>query len=880
MQKEEYKEISSADVELTVVSDVPTSTSVTSFEISIPAATPLLVKKGELIAIVGTVGSGKSSLIGACLGELEKAPGAKETHCGLSGKIGLAAQSPWIVNNTLRGNIIMGLEYERARYEHAVATCALEDDIEMLPAGNDTEIGEKGINLSGGQKARVALARAVYANPDIYMLDDPLSAVDAHVGKHLFEKGIKKEMHGKGKTVLFATNQLFVLDKVDRIIMMQEGKIGEIGTYSELMAKKGPFSLLIDEFNSKKQAVPKLERMRSSSRDSESDVELQENEIDQTEEGKLIEKEGLETGGVDSKVFFLYFVKALGDSYKVIGWLIFLSLLAQASQNIHELTSSMWSRAFEDDEGNDKKFMRYFILWAVLGFTALLLALARAFGWAYQAICASTQLHENLLRNVIRCKMSFYDTTPMGRILNRFTKDFYMVDVELPRNVSNFIVCLMSVLGSFVMIGVVLPWFFIIMCPILYYYYMSQNNYRPLSRDLQRIESASRSPIFASFSEAVSGVISVRAYGIGENLCAKSDNLIDVGNNAFYMMHVSNRWLQIRLDALAGFTMSFVCFFVILGKTSALVSVDSGTAGLLITYVMMVTGLMNWTVRMGCETEARITSVERIVEYSELEEVEAAAIVEDYRPRETWPEKGELVLKNLSMRYREGLPLVLDGVNLTIPGGSKVGVAGRTGSGKSSLLVSLFRLAEPTKDSSMILDGYDLCRGGLRDVRKALSIIPQDPVMFQGTVRSNLDPTSSYSDEQILKAVREAELGEDAVGGVEDVVEDGGGNYSVGQRQLFCLARALLRKSKVLVLDEATANVDVQTDEKLQATLRNKFVDCTVITIAHRLNTISDSDFILVMDAGQVGEFGTPGELGKDKGSMWSALLKSERGNK
>jgi ATP-binding cassette subfamily C (CFTR/MRP) protein 1/ATP-binding cassette subfamily C (CFTR/MRP) protein 3 len=870
------------DIELT---EVPASTTAppSLFEINIPSATPLHIKKGELIAVVGTVGSGKSSLIGACLGELEVSPNnPTKPHVGLSGTIGLAAQTPWIVNNTLRGNVIMGRDYDRARFDHAVATCALDSDITMLPAGIDTEIGEKGINLSGGQKARVALARAVYADPDIYMLDDPLSAVDAHVGKHLFEKAIKKEMNGKGKTVLFATNQLFVLDKVDRIIMMQDGKIGEVGTYTELMNGTGPFQQLIEEFNAntQKEAPDAVQRARSLSGDgrtslSEVDDVLLEKEVDMVEEGKLIEKEGLDSGKVDPKVFLLYFVKAVGDTYFVISCLLLLSMTTQAVQNVHELMVGIWTTNAEDDD----KFRFYFILWACLGFTSLTLALLRAWSWAWQAISASTRLHDKLLQNVLRCKMSFFDTTPIGRILNRFTKDFYMVDIELPRNVSNFIVCLMSVLGSFTMIGVVLPWFFIVMFPILAYYYYVQDSYRPLSRDLQRIESASRSPIFATFSEAVSGVTSVRAYGIGNQLCDKCDRLIDEGNNAFYLMHISNRWLQVRLDALAGFTMSFVCFFIILGRTSAIITVDSGMAGLLITYVQMVTGLMNWTVRMGCETEARITSVERIVEYSELNEVEAASIVEDYRPAASWPEKGEIKLENLCMRYREGLPLVLDGVNLLIPGGSRVGVAGRTGSGKSSLLVSLFRLAEPTSDSKIIIDGYDCCKGGLGDVRKAISIIPQDPVMFQGTVKTNVDPTDSYSDEEIMKAVRESQLGEDAVAKLDDVVEDGGSNFSVGQRQLFCLARALLRKSKILVLDEATANVDVQTDEKLQKTLREKFADCTVVTIAHRLNTIADSDYILVMDSGKVGEFDTPAKLQADKESMWSKLLKSERGN-
>ncbi|GMI11824.1 hypothetical protein TrVE_jg6531 [Triparma verrucosa] len=870
-QKVEKDEKVEGDVEL---QEVKVAVGADAFGVSIPMDKPLEIKKGELVAIVGTVGSGKSSLLGACLGELEM----KSGHVGLDGTVGYAAQSPWIVNNTLRGNILMGKEYDQARFNHAVATCALGSDIDMLPAGVDTEIGEKGINLSGGQKARVALARAVYFDPDIYMLDDPLSAVDAHVGKHLFEKAIKKEMNEKGKTVLFATNQLHVLDKVDRIIVVVDGKITETGDYNSLIKSKGNFAKLMAEFNatqnkeSKTAPPPELARVRSSSIGS---ADGEKEEVDMTEEGKLIEVEGLEKGGVDLKVFELYFVKAVGSKRVIVGLLI-LSIMAQATQNIHELMTAVWSEESEKAEPND--FVKYFTIWTVLGIFALILALFRARAWAWQGINASLNLHDKLLTNVLRCRMSFFDTTPIGRVLNRFTKDFYMVDLELPRNVSNFIVCLMSVIGSFTFIGIVLPWFFIVMGPILYYYYCVQRWYRPLSRDLQRIESASRSPIFASFSESVAGVMSVRAYGLGDELCAKSDVLVDCGNNAFYLMHSSNRWLQVRLDGLAGFTMAFVCFFIVLGKSSDIITVDAGMAGLLITYVQMVTGLMNWTVRMGCETEARITSVERIVEYSELQEVEASPIVEDYRPPQNWPTKGDIILENLSMRYREGLPLVLNDVNLTIPGGSKVGVAGRTGSGKSSLLVSLFRLAEPTKESKILIDDYDCCKGGLKDVRSAISIIPQDPVMFQGTVKSNIDPVDDYSDDEIMKALKLSELA-DVVTNLDDAVDDGGSNYSVGQRQLFCLARAMLRNTKILVLDEATANVDVQTDEKLQATLRQQFKECTVITIAHRLNTISDSDYILVMNDGMVGEFGSPTELQKNSKSLWSGLLKSERGS-
>lgn len=361
------------------------------FEVSIPETSPLVVKKGELLAIVGTVGSGKSSFIAAALGELEM----KHGKVGVSGAVGLAAQTPWIVNNTLKGNIIMNHPYDQARYNYTVATCALTDDITMLPAGSDTEIGEKGINLSGGQRARVSLARTVYANPDIYMLDDTLSAVDAHVGKHLFEKCIVKEMSGKGKTVLFATNQLHVLDRVDRIVVVSDGKISEIGTYTQLMKDNGDFQKLMEEFNvkinqssAKKDTAEELKRMRSSSIGSDTEKE----EVDMTEEGKLIEKEGIEKGRVDTKVFELYFIKAVGSKMVII-LLILLSVGAQAIQNAHEVMSSIWSTEYEKN-GEDDKFMTYFIMWAVFGILALFISLLRARAWAWQAIQASLNLHD------------------------------------------------------------------------------------------------------------------------------------------------------------------------------------------------------------------------------------------------------------------------------------------------------------------------------------------------------------------------------------------------------------------------------------------------------------------------------------------------------
>ncbi|CAM9671284.1 unnamed protein product [Ectocarpus sp. 13 AM-2016] len=436
----------------------------------------------------------------------------------------------------------------------------------------------------------------------------------------------------------------------------------------------------------------------------------------------------------------------------------------------------------------------------------------------------------------MRAPVSFFDTTPVGRVLNRFTKDMDSIDLLLPRNIPQML-------------------------------------YRPVNRDLQRLESVSRSPIFAQFSETLNGVSTVRAYNQEGEFINRNNARLNDSSTAFYLMHVSNRWLGIRLEAMGTTMILAAALLIVFSKGSGGLTIKGGVAGLVLTYTQQVTGYLTWTVRMGCEMEARITAVERAQEYADLTP-EAPPIVDDYRPPQGWPKSGAVKLSGIKMRYRPGLDLVLKGVSLDIKGGERIGIAGRTGSGKSSLMVTLFRMVEPC-GGSLTIDGVDGLRIGLQDLRKAISIIPQDPVMFCGTMRDNLDPFGLCDDVTIwaaLEAARLAHYVSGLEGKLEAEVSEGGENLSLGQRQLVCLARAVLRRNKT------TANVDVDTDSLIQEAIRKEFSGCTVLTIAHRLNTIMDSDRILVMEDGKVGEFDTPANLVANPDSLLMAFIRQTGG--
>ncbi|XP_023294641.2 multidrug resistance-associated protein 1 isoform X2 [Lucilia cuprina] len=871
------------------------------------------VKKNTLCAIVGTVGSGKSSVIQAFLGEMEKISGSVNTV----GSIAYVPQQAWIQNATLRENILFGKEYDRKRYNRVIDACALRADIDMLSAGDKTEIGEKGINLSGGQKQRISLARAVYSDADLYFLDDPLSAVDSHVGKHIFEEVVGPKGLLAKKTRILVTHGITFLPQTDNIYVMKMGEISEDGTYQELLNKKGDFSdfllqhiqegneevedldvikqqlegtLQSDELKGKFEKVIKLARTESlsdsvsvrsfeSGRSSlrrrrvdrqDSDTSMisatSKTKLQIEEQGKLIETEKSRTGGVEFAVY-KHYIKSVGIFLSMAT--LILNFVFQAFQ----IGSNLWLTKWSNDKlvSNDTGLRDMYLgVYGAFGFgqvaTSYFATLAIGLGCVY----CSRDMHFIMLHYVFRWPMELFDTTPLGRIVNRFSKDIDTVDNVLPLNMRVVLTQAYSVLATIVVISMTTPIFMAVIVPIAFLYYFAQRFYVATSRQLMRLESVSRSPIYSHFGETVTGVSTIRAYSVQDRFIDESDTKVDKNQVCKYPSLIANRWLAIRLEMVGNLIILFASLFAVLGGQK-----NAGLVGLSVSYALQVTQTLNWLVRMSSDIETNIVAVERIKEYGETKQ-EAPWELENSNVPKNWPLEGEVVFENFKVRYREGLDLVLRGISFKIAGGEKVGIVGRTGAGKSSLTLSLFRIIEAA-GGRILIDGIDIATMGLHMLRSRLTIIPQDPVLFSGSLRINLDPFEVKSDAEIWKALELSHLKafvKSLPAGLNHEISEGGDNLSVGQRQLVCLARALLRKTKVLVLDEATAAVDLETDDLIQKTIRSEFKECTVLTIAHRLNTILDSDKVIVLDKGEISEFDSPENLLNNSQSAFYSMAK------
>ncbi|KAM8738721.1 ATP-binding cassette sub-family C member 2 isoform 1-T2 [Acanthopagrus schlegelii] len=863
------------------------------------------IKPGRLVAVVGAVGSGKSSLMSALLGEMHCTKG----FINIQGSLAFVPQQAWIQNATLRDNILFGSPHEEDRFQDVIKACALAPDLELLPGGDLTEIGEKGINLSGGQKQRVSLARAAYSQADIYLLDDPLSAVDSHVGKHLFDKVIGPNGVLKEKTRILVTHGVSFLPYVDEIVVLVDGVVSEVGSYKSLRARKGAFSEFIDTYAGEQnnqmhsesdrdqdvadvELIPEREdtqpdspledtvtvtlKRESSIRRSQRNgsVRLRKNssikkvqDVGESKKGqRLIEKETMETGQVKLSVYLQY-LRAMGWGYSVMVFVVYFI------QNIAFIGQNLWLSDWTNDAAvyynmtypNWKRDTRVGVFGA-LGVAQGLFVFLGTLLLANASVNASGILHSRLLNNILRVPMMFFDTTPTGRVVNRFAKDIFTVDEAIPQSFRSWILCLLGVLGTLFVICLATPFFTILIVPLSVVYYFVQRFYVATSRQLRRLDSVSRSPIYSHFSETVSGLSVIRAYGHQERFLKHNEMTIDGNLKSVYPWIVSNRWLAIRLEFLGNLVVFFSALFAVISRDS----LDSGLVGLSISYALNVTQTLNWLVRMTSELETNIVAVERVSEYSELEN--EAKWVTDTRPTEDWPTEGKLRFDNYKVRYRPGLDLVLHGITCDISSTEKIGIVGRTGAGKSSLTNCLFRIIEAA-EGRILIDGVDISLIGLHDLRNRLTIIPQDPVLFSGSLRMNLDPFDRFSDEDIWRVLELSHLKEYVAGlqeGLQHEVAEGGENLSVGQRQLLCLARALLRKSRILILDEATAAVDLETDDLIQTTIRKEFSHCTVLTIAHRLHSIMDSSRVMVLDAGKIVEFDSPDNLLEKRGHFYA----------
>jgi len=844
------------------------------------------IKKGSLTAVVGAVGCGKSSLISAILGDLEKEKGAITT----SGSIAYVAQQAWIQNSTLKDNILFCKDYVQKIYERTIDACALKTDLEILPAGDQTEIGEKGINLSGGQKQRVSLARAVYSDHDLFLLDDPLSAVDSHVGKHIFENVIGPGGVLQNKTRVLVTHGVTYLPKTDYIIVLKDGKVSEQGSFKDLVEQKGEFANFILEYMSEASDAPDevkeqltmtlgenfVKRQISTQQsvvsndgtdEKKKPVEKKKEEEPKVGE-KLIEKENAETGRVKLEVYG-YYMKCLG---------IFGSLAALIGQTLYSGSNVMisywltwWtSGAFGNATEKANQDM-YLGVYGGLGLIQALVVMSYTAVLALATLNASKLLHKKMLIRVMRAPMSFFDTTPLGRIVNRFAKDVDVCDQTLPQNLRSWLSQFGNFLATIITIMTVIWQFIIVIIPVSFGFYFVQTFYVTTSRQLKRLESISRSPIYSHFGETITGSSTIRAFKREKEFMLESANKVDNNQVAYYPSIITNRWLAIWLELLGNIVTLGAALFVILSPSSF----NSSQVGLVITYSLNITQTLNWLVRMTADVETNIVGVERIKEYSEIEQ-ESPWRYPGQTPGREWPESGKVEFSGYGLRYREGLDLVIKDITATVSGGEKVGIVGRTGAGKSTLTVALFRLVEAAQGDIKI-DGKTISELGLHDLREKLTIIPQDPVLFSGTLRMNLDPFSHYSDQQVWAALEQAHLKSyvtELEKGLDHEVQEGGENLSVGQRQLVCLARALLRKTKVLILDEATAAVDLETDDLIQDTIRKEFATSSVLTIAHRLNTIMDYDRIMVLDKGELREYNSPNKLLQNPDSIFYGMVK------
>lgn len=816
----------------------------------------LRIQPGELVAIVGPVGSGKSTLFESLLGEVKMLNG--RVIFGDDGRVAYCPQSSWIQAASVRENILFGRPYDAERYWEVVKMCELESDLVILPQGDFTEIGEKGTSLSGGQKARVGLARALYFDASTYMLDDPLSAVDPHVAKSLFNNAILG-LKAKGKTVLLATHAIHILPDTDRIITMLDGEIVESGTYKELESNNGAFSKLVEEFGGQEQEEEEEEEEGIEAGAGKKAKAYKRSDMtDMTgKKTALMDQEERNTGVVGNSVWGS-FIKA-GN-----GWILIPTLLvAVVTMQGATVMNSYWLVWWQDNQFK-KSSGFYMGIYAVLGVAQAILTFFMGATSGIFTYYAARNLHAGAITRVLYAPLNtFFDVQPKGRIMNRFTKDIDTIDNTLPDSMRMAISTLGSVFGAIILITVLTHYFIAAVAGVLIFYITGSLIYQRSAREVKRLDAVLRSSLYSHFSETLSGLATVRAYQ--ETARFQSDHLryVDIENRAYFFTICNQRFLGVRLDVMGALLVLIVALLATVGANS----INPAQIGLALSYILTVSQMFSWCTRQISEVLNDMNSAERIQYYANDLDQEAPQEIPDAHLEATWPPKGGIEFENVVLRYRKGLPIVLHGITMNIVGGEKTAIVGRTGAGKSSLLTCLLRLIELEK-GKITIDGVDISKIGLKDLRSRIGYLPQDPILFSGTIRSNLDPFGIYNDNRLNDALKRSYLVASEDSGshgnvsntlsLETPLEEEGGNLSLGQRSLVSLARALVKDSQIILLDEATASVDVQTDALIQDTIRREFASKTLLTIAHRLRTIISYDKVAVFEKGTLAEYDTP----------------------
>ncbi|KAG6334059.1 hypothetical protein ID866_5033 [Astraeus odoratus] len=800
----------------------------------------LEIQRGQLVAIVGAVGMGKTSLLQGLIGEMRRTSGTVE----FGGTVSYCAQSAWIQNATIRDNICFGRPFEEERYWKAVRDACLEADLEIFPNYDLTEVGEKGISLSGGQKQRVNICRAIYCDTDIQIFDDPLSALDAHVGKDVFYNVFKNGI--TGKTRILVTHALHFLPEVDYIYTIVDGKIAERGTHQDLMANDGAFARFINEFGSKEDTSNKADEAKEI-------IEEKASQKDAIKGKGIMQEEERNTGAVRWSVYRQYLSAARGGVFVP---LLVLSLVLMQGVNV---MSSYWLVYWQE---------MYMAIYTSLGVAQ---ALTMFFVDAIISVLtyyASQNLYEvrlpvwyqptgtahtiqRAIRHVLHAPMSFFETTPLGRIMNRFAKDIDTVDNFIGDALRMFSSTAAQIIGAIILISIILPWFLIIVVTVLAVYCCAAYFYRASARELKRLDAILRSALYSHFSESLSGLTTIRAYGEVERFKKENRRLIDVENRAYWVTIANQRWLGMRLDFLG----TILTFAVALLAVGTRFSISPGQTGVVLSYILSVQLSFGWAIRQFADLENSMNAVERVSYYASEIEQEAPHYVDKDAIPGSWPSEGGIVMKDIVMKYRPELPPVLKGLSMSIAPGEKIGIVGRTGAGKSSIMTALYRIVELTS-GSIEIDGVDTSSVGLTRLRQSLSIIPQDAFLFSGTLRTNLDPFGLHDDARLWDALKRAYLVDShrelhaekpsdshapaARFNLDTVIQDDGDNLSIGQRSLVSLARALVNDTKILILDEATASVDYETDRKIQDTIATEFKDRTILCIAQSASSMPE----------------------------------------
>uniref|UniRef100_A0A8C5S177 ATP binding cassette subfamily C member 12 n=1 Tax=Laticauda laticaudata TaxID=8630 RepID=A0A8C5S177_LATLA len=756
----------------------------------------IIVKKGKVLGISGNVGSGKTSILKAVLGQMYLYHG----NVVVNGTLAYVSQEAWIFHGSVRDNILFGEDYDEQRYNHIINICSLKTDMERLSYGDMTEIGEGALTLSGGQKQRISLARAVYANRDIYLLDDPLSAVDAQVGKSIFEECIKKAL--KKKTILLVSHQLQYLQFCDQIILLEDGEMLECGTHAQLLKAKGRYSQLFY----KQRAEDIIVGFSSPERYPGSQFRQL---FHRTPEAQLIQKEEKAEGWIKWEIYHTYIKASGGFLLWFVTILLFVLMIASS-------TFSNWWLSFWLNQGSgnttcnppqnttcdagsittNPQLHFYQLVFGMSVVIMIILSFIKGYGFTKLTLRAASNLHNTMFYKILKSPMNFFDTNLTGRIMNRFSKDMDEVDTRLPFYLENFLLQFFGLLSIFTMITIVFPYLLISMAVLAIIFILIFQN---TIQDLKRIENLSRSVWLCLITSSIHGLSTIHAFNKTEDYINRILN--NENSNHFLMFNYALRWFALRTDILMSFMMLTVALCVVLSHSS----ISTAEKGLALSYSLQLSGLLQVCVRSCIEVQARFTSVEQITKYIVKCTPEGSEIAPVITPPPGWPDQGEIIFKNYQMKYRENSPIVLHDINIHIHAKEKIGIIGRTGSGKSSLGAALFRLVEPTS-GTIIIDGIDYRNISLESLRTKLSIIPQDPVLFVGTIRYNLDPLLNHTDDQIWQVLNQTFMMSKISklpGKLEAEVVENGENFSVGERQLLCMARALLQNSKVSPVDDS-----------------------------------------------------------------------------